>query len=139
MLIDSQIHIGPVAGSGVDLTLDAYIMPSSHMDAIARDVNGMTYMKDVASAAFVQLVEIHFHRMQLTRADLDLFWNWMITSTHLYLVHLSYSLPIIYYEGRISNIDPQAMHNMLQGTGPYVIQFKPDFASGSPPPSSYYP
>jgi hypothetical protein len=138
-LIDSQIYIGPMVGSGLCLQLDEYVMPSTHLDAIGRDVNGMTYQKDVAPGAFVQLVEIHFWRMQIDRADLDVFWHWMITSTHLFLTHLSYSQPIIYYEGRISNLDPQSIHNMLQGTGPYVIQFKPDLASGNMPPSGYMP
>ena len=139
-LTDSQIifqdFLYPATGSST-VTLDAYIMPSNHMDAIGRDVNGMDYLKDVAPAAFVQTVEIHFHRMQLTRNDLDLFWNWMITGTHLYLIHLSLTKPIVYYEGMISNIDPLSIHDKLQGTGPYVITFKPDLASGSAPPFSY--
>ena len=76
-LADSQITFTEVGGS-TSVTLDVVVMPVTHVDSIDRDINGLTYQKDVASAAFIPEVTIRVLRCYITRAQFDQLWLWML-------------------------------------------------------------
>lgn len=127
-ITDSQITFTEVGGT-TSITLDVYIMPVDHVDAIARDLNGLTYQRDVAVAAFIQEVEISIHRCAITRANLDQIWIWMTNATLLTLHHVADDVPIADYEGRMARIQRDIFHHALIGTGPFSFFFKPDSAA----------
>lgn len=127
-LSDSQITLTEVGGTE-SVTLDVYIMPVECIDAIDRDINGLTYQRDVATAAYIQEVIIRVHRCALTRAVFDTLWTWSINATSLDLIDLANDVPIASYVGKIARFQPDMFHRAKIGTGPFDIVFKPDSAA----------
>ena len=128
-LTDSQITFTEVAGTA-SITLDVYIMSVGELDQVGRDINGFTYQRDVAVAAYIQDVRIIVHRGAIERPQFYQLSLWKNQCTYLNLVDLGNALPYASYNGRINMLAPDMFHIAKIGTGPYEITFKPDSAAG---------
>lgn len=127
-LIDGQITLQEIAGSTF-LSLDVLIMPVTHIDHVERNQNGLTYLIDVAEAAFIPEVAFQVLRCAITREEFAQLWDWMIAGTDLSLIDLANNLPIASYNGKLARLQADAFHEAKIGRGPFEFVFKPDSAA----------
>ena len=128
-LTDAHVRFTEI-GTTTSFDLEVYIMPVETLDVVGRDINGMTYTRDVAVAAYVQEVRMSVFRGAMTRDIFQQLWWWMTHDAYIQLQDLANEDPITYYNGRISKLDPEAYHYAKISKGPHVITFKPDEVAG---------